>query len=207
MSDFDQGLGTDNPFASPLSDLAPPLPQDPHLADAERIRQEHISHEASIKSMGFLFILGGGLGVIYTAFMMFGLVVMFAMGPDQNVPGSVLLVIPLLILFLGGLSGFQLWTGLGLRKLNPKVQLPATVLAAFGLPALPIGTLISIYFLWLLQSQKGKYIFSPEYQEIVRLTPHIKYRTSIIVWIFVGLLVIVLAMGVLAAVIIPIVEG
>jgi hypothetical protein len=52
--------------------------------------------------------------------------------------------------------------------------------------------LINGYILYLVFSEKGRRVFSPEYQEIIRQTPHVKYQTSIIVKIFVGLLLGVL---------------
>jgi hypothetical protein len=33
-------------------------------------------------------------------------------------------------------------------------------------------------------------VFSDEYKRVIAETPHIKYRTSIVVWIFLGLLLL-----------------
>ncbi len=44
-------------------------------------------------------------------------------------------------------------------------------------------------------------IFSDEYNEIIRQTPEMKYRTSIVVWIFLGLLLLLFAVGVIAAIV------
>jgi hypothetical protein len=43
-------------------------------------------------------------------------------------------------------------------------------------------------------------VFSDEYQAVIRQTPHIKYRTSIVVWICFGLLLLLLGAGILAAI-------
>jgi hypothetical protein len=70
-----------------------------------------------------------------------------------------------------------------------------------GLIGFPIGTLISVYFLYLLLSQKGAYVFSPEYAQVIAATPHIQYKTSIVVWIFLGLLLVVIFLAIVFTVI------
>ena len=70
---------------------------------------------------------------------------------------------------------------------------------ALGLLSFPVGTIINGYILYLLFSKKGERVFSADYQAIVDATPHIKYKTSIIVWIFLVLLLLMIG----AAVIVP----
>ena len=198
MDDLNRDFDPGNPFASPLeSSFSNPFTPNAELEDIEIIRHNHLNHEASIKSVGLLFILGGVLGLLYTTGMVFGLLMM-PMRENQldNVAAGLAVGLVILIL-IGGLSGLQLWSGVGLRQLNPKVAIPATVVAAFGLLGIPVGTIISIYILWLLQSKKGKYILSEPYQAIVAQTPHIKYRTSLIVKILLVLLGLVLLLAVL----------
>ena len=67
------------------------------------------------------------------------------------------------------------------------------MLAGFGLLGFPIGTLINAYILYLFLSKKGRTIYSPEYQEVIAATPHVKYRTSIVVWILLALVVVLIA--------------
>jgi len=50
----------------------------------------------------------------------------------------------------------------------------------------PIGTLIHGYILYLYWGTKGRKVFSPEYKQIIAGTPHVKYKTSIIIWILLG---------------------
>jgi hypothetical protein len=71
------------------------------------------------------------------------------------------------------------------------------VLSEVGLLGFPIGTLINGYILYLLLSKKGRKVFSDEYRQIVSLTPHIKYRTSIVVCILLGLIVLMVAAAIL----------
>jgi len=77
----------------------------------------------------------------------------------------------------------------GVRKLLPWARTTASVLAGIGLLGFPLGTLINAYILYLLLSKKGKRIFEADYKAIIDATPHVKYRTSIVVWIVLGILV------------------
>ena len=42
-------------------------------------------------------------------------------------------------------------------------------------------------------------VFSDEYRSIIDQTPHIKYKTSIIVWIFLFILLALIGFGILGA--------
>ena len=153
--------------------------------EAEAIRQAHISHEASIKSIGILYYLGG------VALIIFGIVSLAAVREGA--------VAPLMALFFLVLGAGELFAGWGVRALRKWGQVVGCVLSVFGLLGFPIGTLINLYILYLLLSKKGRTVFSPAYQEIIVATPHVKYKTSILVWIFLALLVAL----VLAAVLLP----
>ncbi len=56
-----------NPYASPLATntMTPPVP-----SDAESIRKQYISHEASVKSLGLLYLLGATLMVLVGSVML-----------------------------------------------------------------------------------------------------------------------------------------
>jgi hypothetical protein len=105
------------------------------------------------------------------------------------------------VAFMLVLSAVQLWTANGLRRLQHWARIPSGILSGFGLLGFPIGTLINGYILYLLFSEKGKMVFSPAYQEVIRQTPQIKYKTSIVVWIFLGLILLLLGVGVVASVV------
>jgi hypothetical protein len=154
--------------------------------EAENLRKLHVSHEASIKSVGLLYIFGG-LMLLFV-----GVVTMVAMLAGSMESGPWVGLYGFFLLALG--IGYS-WSGMGLRRLSTWARKPAAGLACLGLLAFPAGTLINGYILWLFLSAKGRMIFSSEYAEIVRITPHIKHRTSIIVWIFVVLLVVVLGVA------------
>ena len=71
------------------------------------------------------------------------------------------------------------------------------ILSALGLLAFPIGTIINLIILIILGSKKNRVVFSQDYQAIIAATPHVKYKTSKIVWIALGIFVlIVLAIAV-----------
>jgi hypothetical protein len=176
-----------NPYAPPQATVA-----DLNVvgSEAEAIRQEHIKHEASIRSVGVLYYLGGG-------FMLLGALALIGLlGTSQDTP--FLYGMGLAYLALGGLS---IALGRGIRAYRPWARTTGIVLAAIGLLGFPIGTLINGYILYLFLAQKGKRIFEPDYPDIVAATPHIKYRTSLVLWVVLGLLLLAMAALIASAVV------
>ncbi len=153
--------------------------------EAERVRKEHISHEASVKSVGLLYFLGAAF------LLLAGLAVGFS---TKGMEG------PLLAGFFLLLGGAQLWAGIGLRQLKPWARIVAGILSGIGLLGFPLGTLINGYILYLLFSKKGAVVFSDPYKRVIEQTPHIKYRTSIVIWILLGLMLLLIASALLFAV-------
>ena len=149
------------------------------------MRREYLKHEASVRSIGFLYYLGG------TALVVMGVVMMTA---AAAMSGGIAAVPSL---FLLGLGIGQLWIGRGLRKLKPWARLSTGILSGVGLIGFLLGTIINGYILYLIFSQKGKLVFSDEYRAVIEQTPHIKYRTSILVWILLILVVALIAFGLL----------
>jgi len=181
-----------NPYAVSTSTLATNLG-----TDAESIRREHLNHEASVKSIGLLYWLGGIFGcLVGVAYAIGGLV--NVVNPNTIGIGITLLVLGVIVTCFAVL---QIMVAIAIRKLKPWSRIAATVISCIGLLGFPIGTLISAYFLYLLQSSKGTVVFSDHYQEVIAATPHIRYRTSIVVWVLLGLLVGIIGFGILALVI------
>lgn len=172
-------MATANPYAAP----AAPVEDVSANAEAEAIRQAHITHEASIKAVGFLYYLGGVLVTI-------GGLASLAGRPDS---GGVGVAIGLVIVGIG-----QFFAGWGVRALAKWGRVLGCVLSGLGLLAFPIGTAINAYILYLFLSKKGRTIFAPEYQDVIAATPHVKYRTSIVVWIFLALIVALIVFAGLA---------
>jgi F0F1-type ATP synthase membrane subunit c/vacuolar-type H+-ATPase subunit K len=105
-----------------------------------------------------------------------------------------------MILMLG-LAAFFFVTGIGIRKLKPWARIASGILAGLGLLAIPIGTLINAYILWLLFSKKGATVFSDDYKRIIAETPHVRQKTSIVVWVLIGLVVALVLFGLIGAVV------
>ena len=203
---------SDNPYApsgSSYGDAS--LDANFDLSQAELIRKSHLSHEANIQGFGCLYTLGGILGILGAIFYVgIGILVMaggvvpkglesmvFAAGGDQLVSGGLTTLVGVIFL---AIAVAQLFAGRSMQTLNPSGKILAIVVAAIGMLQFPCGTLISGYLLYLLVSAKGRTVFSSAYKEVMQATPHIRYRTSIIVWIFLFILIGVLLLGVLAAI-------
>lgn len=159
--------------------------------DAPYIRRKHLNHETSVRAVGMLYYIGAAM------LLLVGIISAIGAAYDSTAEN-----IGMAVAFLV-FCALYFWLGRGLRRLNPRARLPAGVVSVIGLIGFPIGTLINGYILYLLFSKKGSVVFSDEYRQIVADTPDIKYRTSIIVWIALGLLMAAMAVIIAAFVIEP----
>ena len=103
---------------------------------------------------------------------------------------------PIAIFAIGAIAFNGAYAGYLLRKLDPRAKGFATAQSGFMLFAFPMGTLLGIYSLYLIHSKRGLFILTEEYQGIRARTPHIKYRTSPLVLILLGLLIALVLAGV-----------
>jgi hypothetical protein len=156
-------------------------------SSVEQIRTTHLQHEASVKSVGLLYYLGGGAMLLFT-------VISLAGGRAEG------FVLALIFALLG--AG-QIAVGTGLRKLRPWARIPTGILSGIGLLGFPLGTLINGYILYLIFCQKGATVFSPDYQRVMAATPHLRYRTSIVVWIFLALVAVLVGVAIFGFVLAP----
>ena len=198
MSQFPPDFEPSNPYApTSASAAAPGFAQglSPELSHAEAIRRQYLSHEASAKSIGTLYLIGAFLIVPLGVGAIVVTAISFLYGEISTFEAAIMGVAGMLYMGIGLGQGA---TGLGLRRLRPWARIVAIVLSAIGLLGFPIGTLIAAYFLYILASQKGVYVFSDEYKQVILATPHIKYKTSIVVWIFLGLLLLLIGLGLIA---------
>jgi hypothetical protein len=176
---------SENPYEAPQTFDAPPDLD----TDAEVVRKEHIKTEASLKSVGILYFLGG-------VFLLFvGIIGLSTPPTDEGVTGLAEQVTSVIFLILGV---FQFMVGAAVRKLKPWSRTGVGIISGIGLLGFPIGTLINAYILFLAFGKKGKVVFSPEYQEVIAATPHIKYKTPRVVWIILGVLVLIVALAIAA---------
>jgi len=207
-----------NPYAAPAADLtaAPVRPPD-EIAEAEAIRRRYLGHEASVKSVGSLYYLGAFFGIIGTVALV-ALALNASRVPNVNPNGPAL---------MWGMAGFYLLMtalnfvlGRGISRLRPWARWTVIVFSALGLlyilgvggylmtqtnviaGAIPmvIGGGITGYILYLMASAKGAMVFSPDYKAIIALTPHIKYKSSLIVKVFLVLVVVIVIIAIVAGV-------
>jgi hypothetical protein len=174
------------PPRAPVHDAPIPLPPD-----AENLRREHIRHEVQLKAVGTLYYLFGVLAVIAPIMMI------SAVTTDASSDLRPLYGISAFYVLLGALC---LALGYGFRRLMPWVRGPGAILSALGLLAIPIGTLINGWILYLMFSKKGQVVLAPTYREIVAATPHVEFQRSVGDWIALGV-VLVLLLGIVALIV------
>lgn len=177
---------SESPYVAPDASLATGL-TDEHV---EKLRRDHLKHEASIQGVGCLWIMGGAfmmLSLVFTAWVVFTMP-----GSDElDKAGLFAGLYPFILAAIGG--AISLVVGIGLRKLRPWSRVPGIVLATIGLLAFPVGTLINGYVLYLLVNEKGGRILSRHYQNVLAATPHIRYKTPIAIWIVLALFLAAIA--------------
>lgn len=169
-----------NPYASPTVEIDPAEGR----TETENIRHAHLAREKSIDSISSLSLitaLFGALGLI-------GITI----AALQSTNATEVLDFLTTFLILAVLVGVHAWTGYELSHYTQRGRILAIVLSALWLLWIPVGTMLGLYFLFILLNGKGKMVCSPEYQKIRLSTPHIKYRTSGVAWSI--LLIFILAM-------------
>ena len=171
----------ENPYAAPIEDSTPVHQQ----SEMEQVRRSHLNAEANIKGLGLLYLIGGILATIG---------ILTNPTQSQAEPGSAEVIGYLVGTILFPLCFLVL--GYGLRKLNAASRIIAGIFSVFGLFAIPVGTAISILLLYIVFCKKGRFVTTPAYKEIIAKTPHVKRKTSIVVWIFLALLLLLLAGGI-----------
>jgi hypothetical protein len=206
-----------NPYAAPSGAIGPEAlePWD-DVQDAESIRRRYGRHEASIRAMGLLSIMGAIILGVAAVF----LVVLASRGADfprapQGPPPEFLRagLGVFAVLFLG-LSALGFALGTGLRRLQTWARWTQTTLLILGIGFTALGMLINlvaagrqdvqapvrlissvpsllvnIYFLSLLLSSQSVVIFSPSYRAAVARTPGLRFSPTIVMQILVGLVV------------------
>lgn len=170
-----------NPYAAPQSQVLQATSQ------AEIERTKHINTEATIKTVGVLYYLGA------LALTAAGVAAFSGREMEEGVPPNVM---GALFVVLGVGQGF---VGYGLRRLKSWARIPATIVSCIGLLGFPVGTLINAYILSKLLGKEGRFVMTPEYQQIIAATPHVKRKSSIVALVLLVLLLITL-IGIIAAI-------
>lgn len=166
--------------AAPSALVPPPAPPGP-AGDLAVLRREHLRHEALLRSVGTVYYISAGLAL--TGAAMVAIRMMLGGGEvDDDPPGA-------LIAFLLLMSSALVIVGRGVRDLARWARVPVVVLSAVGLLAVPIGTLIHGFVLWLVLCAKGRKVFSQEYAAAIEQTPAMTLPRSPLPAAFVALLV------------------
>ena len=70
-----------------------------------------------------------------------------------------------------------------------------------GLFTLAIGGGLTGYLFYLMVSPKGAMVFSRPYQAVIAQTPHIRYRTSLVVQVAVVLLIVIIGLAIVGGIV------
>ena len=184
VSTFVSSAGA-GPVAPPVGTIASATTGSP-----EEVRRAYFSHERNVRSIGTYFFFAGGLQLFLGAMLLIGGVIatMGGAGIGAHLVHVVAVAIESII-FLG-LGGLTVWTAGRVKRLDRSGYVPGIIVAAIGLLGIPIGTLINGYILYLLVSEKGRFVFSDQYRAIVAATPQFQWKIALWVKILIGLVVL-----------------
>ena len=218
--------GSVNPFEAPRAGIGEKaLVGELADADAELVRRQHISREANVKSVGQLLYVGGFCAIIGTVvlFLIAAGVIPMNANPQAGMDSSTQKVfmaglgvgcLALTVIYIGlgyGLTHLMTWarwTMVALVSLGLINNLASGVMMMMANPTVGIiatlaGSIIPGAILYILVSGKASVVFSKDYKEVVRKTPHIKQKTSIIVKVLLVVLLLVIALIVVAVLFAP----
>ena len=173
-----------NPYAAPL---VAPEPPDPFQQDDMRIRQQFIGCESNVRSIGGVMILGG-----LSLALVFGFLSVMYFPLGNYVDNALAALFGVLAL----LGVAQLMVGIRVGSFRQRPRIGAIIFCALWLLFFPVGTIIGGACLWYLLRPAAKYVFTPEYRDVIQRTPQVHFQTSAVSW---GILITVL-LGVLALV-------
>lgn len=163
-----------NPYSAPLVPLVAAAP-----TDAERIRQEHVKHESTIKTLAALHFISGTVGLVAVVLAL-----------SQSLGSSEFTI----VLCIAVLAILNIFIGRGLRRFKPWARWAGVVVAAvfvvLSMVTFPVGPIINGIILYLLACRKSARIFAPDYQAIIAATPHVRHRTPVGVWITLGIVIL-----------------
>lgn len=162
-------------------------------AGARKMRERLLKHEEAVKSLGFLNMFGGGLTLLLLLPLCAILLFTTPEEPEQAALARFMLMILIpFVLF----TAFSVFVGWSVFKLRTWSKIAATILLVPNLLSFPIGTAVGGYFLWVLHCEKGKEVFSNDYQRAIKATPDLRPgKRLIIIVTVVTVLLFLLAVG------------
>lgn len=182
----DPALGPVDAYRPPAANLEFADRAEAH-ADAVAIREAHIRHERQLKSIGLLFGLGA-------AMLLLALLALLLPGDDGG-PGNARQTAGVVggSLIIAVFAALAVALAYGYRRLAPWVKYVGTPVSLLGLLALPVGTLVHAYILYLVWCEKGRRVLAPDYAAIIRATPEVRYKRTVGDWIALVLLLLLVA--------------
>jgi hypothetical protein len=210
-----------NPYAPPEAELGgvPVGVGAEEQAAAEATRRKYLGHEASVRSVGSLHYLFALFSLLGAA----GLAVFLLAARGRPRDGNLSGLFGTLFLFYLALGALNVTLGVGLTRLRPWARWTEASFVGLYLIVNLFGTLVGLamgpmgpvigpqfvgtgfvvlilgYILYLVLSEKGRVVFSPEYQDVIARTPHIRYRTSCLVKGLLAMLVAFIALAIFSA--------
>ena len=161
-----------NPYAAPQAQVLQAT------SDEELTRRSHLNTEATLKSVGTLYYLG--------AFLLTMIGGSNITGKHSGMAIYGMETAPVMLVGLGIGLGV---TAYGLRRLQSWARIPLAIFSFLGLFRFPWGTLINLYILSQVLGKKGLFVMTPEYQRIIAVTPQVRIKTSMAVWVLLALLI------------------
>lgn len=186
---------SDNPFAAPAAPLDVP-PE--HPTGAEAIRRAHLAREGVVRAAGVPFLLAGLVLASIALAGTFGIIRLGASLAALRPLGLVLLTGTAsagLFLLVSGLRGFRSWARpVALAVAAGALALLLGWVAPASGPLRPVvffGALVLALPITLLLPRASGFLFSAEYQRVLRATPELRYQAPApVVASFVALVVI-----------------
>lgn len=140
------------------------------------LRARYFKHEFTLQLVGALYII---IGVVLLLVLVTMLVQMGASGVfnSSRIRAENVLWTLGIGIALAPLGTLLVVTGFGVRRLTTRYRRWALVPAFGVLFAAPFGTLIGIVTLSVLLSDAGRYLFTPDYRQIVAAAPRKRFWT------------------------------
>lgn len=123
--------------------------------------------ETHVKVLGALEIALGALGLFAAVVLLFvfggaASIVGLSGDPEAAIAMPIIGITGMaLVTFLVVLSLPGVIIGIGLIRLRPWARIAGIVLCILGLMAMPFGTIVSVYGLWVLFSKETERLFAP----------------------------------------------
>jgi len=155
--------------------------------EAAAVREAHLGHERQLKAVGLLF----GLAAVLPLLIFVALVLPHdSGGPVVARQTAGVVAASAIALCAASVLGALAF---GYRTLAPWVKFVGTPVSMIGLLAFPFGTLVNAYVLYLVWCAKGRRVMAPDYAEIIRATPLVRYKSSVGDFIALAVLVLLFA--------------